>query len=58
MIWPLSYLIGAVIILLVVVIANQRIMIDILRSFQTPEQHTEETRGKLSLDEKPNWRQK
>lgn len=58
MIWPLSYLIGAVIILLVVIIVNQRQMIDVLRSFQSHEQHIEETKGKLRLDKKPDWRQK
>ena len=58
MIWPLSYLIGAVIILLVVIIVNQRQMIDVLRSFQSPEQRTEQHKGKLHLDEKPDWRQK
>ena len=58
MIWPLSYLIGAVIILLIVIIVTQRQILDVLRSFQTPEQHTEQNKGKLHLDEKPDWRQK
>ena len=58
MIWPLSYLIGVVIILLIVIIVNQRQMIDVLRSFQNHEQRTEETKGKLRLDKKPDWRQK